>query len=168
MANEKVALLELRKPLMDGYGTDEAVPCAGVAHRKLVYNDKIIIRILLTDKDGNRIFPYDYEMSCKEALQYPTMLLPDKVTPVHVIPISRLTQILTECPEPPITKGSFKDIIKKSEKVAKRMSKKHPISQKELDELRAFGEAVKRQDAEREATIKAQTETKQLNLLDGD
>jgi hypothetical protein len=144
MPNEKVALLELRKPLMDGFGgSSPSCPCAGVAHRKLVYNDKIIIRILLEDMNGNRIFPYDYEMKCREALQYPVMLLPDKVTPVHVIPISRLTQILTECPEPPITKGSFKDIVKKSQKVANRMSK---LPQNELDKITTFAKALKEQE----------------------
>jgi len=144
MTKEKTAILELRKPIMNGFGgSSESNPCAGVAHRKLVYNDKIIIRILLEDKDGNRIFPYDYEMGCREALQYPVMLLPDKVTPVHVIPISRLTQILTECPEPPITKGSFKDIVKKSQKVANRMSK---LPQNELDKITTFAKALKEQE----------------------
>jgi hypothetical protein len=144
MSNEKVALLELRKPIMNGFNnSSEANPCIGIAHRKLVYNDKIIIKIIYADKNGNRIFPYDYEMGCREALQYPVMLLPDKVTPVHVIPISRLTQILTECPEPPITKGSFKDIIKKSQKVANRMSKLPPS---ELDKITAFAKALKKQD----------------------
>jgi hypothetical protein len=144
MPNEKVALLELRKPIMNGFNnSSEANPCIGIAHRKLVYNDRIIIKIVYTDKDGNRIFPYDYEMSCREALQYPTMLLPDKVTPVHVIPISRLTQILTQCPEPPITKGSFKDIVTKSQKVANRMSK---LPQSELDKITAFAKALKKQE----------------------
>lgn len=162
MTKEKVVILELQKPIMSGYGSSESNPCAGVAHRKLVYNDKIIIRILLTDKDGNRIFPYDYEMNCREALQYPTMLLPDKVTPVHVIPISRLTQILSECPEPPITKGSFKTIVKKANNVAKRMS---TISQKELDELRAFGEAAKKQDAEKAKQLEEANKPSQAKLL---
>jgi len=141
MPNEKIVILELHKPLMNGFGgSSESNPCAGVAHRKLVYNDKIIIRILLEDKDGNRIFPYDYEMSCREALQYPVMLLPDKVTPVHVIPISRLTQIL-EAPEPPITKGSFKTIVKKANNVAKRMSK---LSQSDIDNIKAYNNAMKK------------------------
>jgi hypothetical protein len=120
---ERVIILELRKPIMDGFGgSSPSNPCAGIAHRKLVYNDWIIIRILLEDKDGNKVFPYEYSMTCKEALKYPTMILPDKVTPVHVVPISRLTQLLTEEPKSPISKGSFKQISKKSQAVAKRMA----------------------------------------------
>jgi len=161
MTKEKVALLELRKCIMNGYGSSASDPAVGLAHRKLVYNDKIIIKILTTDKDGNLLFPYDYEMSCREALQYPVMLLPDKVTPVHVIPISRLTQIL-EAPEPPITKGSFKTIVKKANNVAKRMSS---ISQKELDGLRAFGEAVKKQDAEKSKQLEESNKPSQAKLL---
>ena len=122
MPKEKVAILELRVPIYNGLDSSYANPCIGIAHRKLVYNDKIIIRILKEDKDGNRIFPYDYEMSCAEALKYPTMLLRDGVTPVHIIPISRLTQLLTEAPKSPISKGSFKSISKKSQAVAKRMA----------------------------------------------
>jgi hypothetical protein len=144
MPNEKIAILELRKPIMNGFNnSSEANPCVGIAHRKLVYNDTIIIKIIYTDKDGNRIFPYDYKMSCREALAYPIMLLPDKVTPVHVIPISRLTQILNECPEPPITKGSFREIVKKSQKVAKRMSS---MSKEELDRLSAATYAIRKQE----------------------
>lgn len=121
----KTTILELRKPIMNGYGASVANPCAGIAHRKLVYNDRIIIRILLEDKDGNRIFPYDYEMDCKEALKYPTMLLKDGCTPVHVVPISRLTQILTEKPKSPLKKAKrpFKDIVNEAQIVADTMSK---------------------------------------------
>jgi hypothetical protein len=140
MTKEKVVILELRKCIMNGYGSSASDPAVGIAHRKLVYNDKIIIKILTTDKDGNLLFPYDYEMSCREALQYPVMLLPDKVTPVHVIPISRLTQIL-EAPEPPITKGSFKSIVKKANNVAKRMSK---LSQSDIDNIKAYNEAMRK------------------------
>ena len=161
MSEVKTAILELHVPMYNGLGSSYSDPAVGIAHRKLVYNDKIIIRILKEDADGNRIFPYDYEMSCREALQYPVMLLPDKVTPVHVIPISRLTQIL-EAPEPPITKGSFKSIVKKANNVAKRMS---AISQKELDELRAFGEAVKRQDAEKAKQLEEANKPSQAKLL---
>jgi hypothetical protein len=57
--------------------------------------------------------------------------------------MSRLTQILNECPEPPITKGSFKDIVKKSQRVANRMSK---LPQSELDKITAFAKAVKKQE----------------------
>ena len=117
MPKEKTAILELRVPMYNGFGSSISNPCVGVAHRKLVYNDKIIIRILKEDKDGNRIFPYDYEMSCAEALMYPTMLLRDGVTPVHVIPISRLTQLLTKTPA-----KKFKSIARQSQRVAKRMA----------------------------------------------
>jgi hypothetical protein len=114
----KTVILDLKKPIMNGYGASVSNPCAGVAHRKLVYNDKIIIRILLEDKDGNRIFPYDYEMSCAEALQYPTMLLPDGVTPIHVIPIKRLTQLIGGEPQ------TFKEVVKRADKVARKMARK--------------------------------------------
>lgn len=143
MSNEKVALLELHTPIYNGFGSSYSNPAVGIAHRKLVYNDKIIIRILKEDANGNRLFPYDYEISCKEALECPTMLLPDKVTPVHVVLMSRLTQILTQTPEPPITKGSFKDIVKKSQKVANRMSK---LSQTEIDNIKLYTNALKKQE----------------------
>jgi hypothetical protein len=114
----KTVTLELKVPIYNGYGSTVGNPVIGIAHRKLIYNDRIIIRILKEDKDGNRLFPYDFEMNCREALKYPPYLLPDGVTPVHVIPIKRLTQLIGGEPQ------TFKEVVKRADKVARKMARK--------------------------------------------
>jgi hypothetical protein len=126
MSRIKRVILELRVPMYNGLGSSVSNPAVGIAHRKLVYNDRIIIRILKEDVNGNRLFPYDYEMDCKEALKYPTMLLKDGCTPVHVVPISRLTQILTKKPKSPLKKAKrpFKDIVNEAQIIAEAMDRR--------------------------------------------
>jgi hypothetical protein len=114
----KTVTLELKTPIYNGYGSSSGNPVIGIAHRKLIYNDRIIIRILKEDKDGNKLFPYDFEMDCREALKYPPYILPDGITPVHIIPIKRLTQLIGGEPQ------TFKEVVKRADKVAKKMARK--------------------------------------------
>jgi hypothetical protein len=122
MTTEKTYLLVLRKAVMNGYGSSVSEPCIGIAHRKLLFNDKIRIVISQTDKDGHPLFPYEYEITSAEALNYPKWYLPDGITPVHIIPIKRLTQLISD-PNP----KSFKTTVKKANAIAKRMAKYDPV-----------------------------------------
>jgi hypothetical protein len=121
MVTEKTPVLNLRKPIMNGYGSSESDPAVGVAHRRLLNTEKIKIVISYRDKQGQLVFPYEYEISCAEALQYTPMTLPDGCTIVHVIPIRRLTQLLTKY------NPSFKEVMKQSNKVAKRMANENNL-----------------------------------------
>jgi len=113
---EKTYLLVLHKALMNGYGSSVADPAIGIAHRKLLFNDKIRIVIAQLDKEGHPLFPYEYEITCKEALEYPKWILPDGITPVHVIPLRRLTQLQTKA-----SPKTFKETMKQANSVARRM-----------------------------------------------
>jgi hypothetical protein len=117
MPREKIFPLEIRKAIMNGYGSSKSDPAIGITPRKLLHNDIIKITISQKDKDGQLIFPYEYEISCAEALNYPQWILPDGITPVHVIPIRRLTQLLTKA-----NPKSFRTTMKRANTVAKRMA----------------------------------------------
>jgi hypothetical protein len=118
MVDEKVNVLEIRKVICNGLGSSVADPAIGIAHYRLMDSATITIRILQKNKQKQFIFPFEYEMSCAEALQYPTRLLPDGFTIVHIVPIKRLTQLLTKCNPP------FGETMRKANSVAKKMAAK--------------------------------------------
>lgn len=90
--------VHINSPIWDGLRTN---PLVGIAHRRLLNKTGQIskgdIRIWIDykerDHEGNfkMLYPYPFQMSCKQVTSYPTQVLNDRNrTVLHIVPISAL------------------------------------------------------------------------------
>jgi len=74
-------ILEISKPIWDGRKI-------GVASFRLYPNIDLEIRILYTNKEGERIHPHTYLLNQREALDYPRQVV--KGVELVIVPIEEL------------------------------------------------------------------------------